>query len=67
MQASITNRIQELEERISVADDTIENIDTTVKENTKNKKLLAQNILEIQDTMRRLNLRITGIEESEDS
>jgi hypothetical protein len=33
--------------------DTIKNIDTTVKENTKNKKLLTQNIQEIQDTMRR--------------
>jgi hypothetical protein len=32
---SITNRIQETEERISGAEDTIENIDTTVKENTK--------------------------------
>ena len=29
--ASITNRIQEIEERISDAEDTIENIDTTVK------------------------------------
>jgi predicted nucleic acid-binding Zn-ribbon protein len=33
--ASITNRIQETEERISGAEDTIENIDTTVKENAK--------------------------------
>jgi hypothetical protein len=33
--ASITNRIQEMEERISSAEDTIENIDTTVKENAK--------------------------------
>jgi predicted nucleic acid-binding Zn-ribbon protein len=29
--ASITNRIQEIEERPSGAEDTIENIDTTVK------------------------------------
>jgi hypothetical protein len=47
--------------------DTIENIDTTVKENTKHKKLLTQNIQEIQDTMKRANLRMIGIEESEDS
>ena len=33
--ASITNRIQEIEERISGAEDTIENIDTTVKESAK--------------------------------
>jgi predicted nucleic acid-binding Zn-ribbon protein len=31
----ITNRIQEIEERISGAEDTIENIDTTVKGNAK--------------------------------
>jgi hypothetical protein len=31
------------------------------------KKLLTQNNQEIQDTMRRPNLRIIGIEESEDS
>jgi predicted nucleic acid-binding Zn-ribbon protein len=33
--ASIPNRIQEIEERISGAENTIENIDTTVKENAK--------------------------------
>jgi hypothetical protein len=65
--ANITNRIQEIEERILYADDTIENIDITVKENAKCKKLLTQNILEIWDTMRRPNLRIIGIKESEDS
>jgi predicted nucleic acid-binding Zn-ribbon protein len=65
--ASITNKIQEMEERISGADDSIENIDTKVKENAKSKKLLTQNIQEIQNTMRRPNLRIIGIEESEDS
>jgi hypothetical protein len=37
-----------------------------VKENTNSKKLLTQNIQEIQDTMKRPNLRIS-IEESEDS
>ena len=36
--ASITNSIQEVEERLSGAEDTIENIDTTVKENAKNQK-----------------------------
>jgi uncharacterized coiled-coil protein SlyX len=67
MDASITNRIQEIEERISGVEDTIENIDTTVKENAKSKKFLIQNIQEIQDTMRRPHLRIIGIDESEDS
>ena len=60
---SITNRIQDIEERISCAEDTIENIDTSAKENTECKKLLTQNIQEIQDTIKRPNLRIIGIEE----
>ena len=64
--ASITNRIHEIEERISGAEDTIENIDTTGKENAKSKNLLIQNILKIQDTMKRPNLRVIGIEENED-
>ena len=51
--ASITNKIQKTEEKISGAEDTIENIDTTVKENTKSKKFLIQNIQGIQDTVRR--------------
>ena len=53
--------------RISSIEDTIEDINTTVKENTKSIKLQIQNIQEIQDTMKRLNLRIIGIEESEES
>ena len=61
--ASITNRIQEIEERISGAEDTIENIDTTIKENEKCK---IQNIQEIQDRMRRPTLRIIGIDKKED-
>jgi hypothetical protein len=38
--ASTTNRIPEIEERISGAEDSTENIDTTVKENAKCKRLL---------------------------
>jgi hypothetical protein len=38
-----------------------------VKENTKSKNLLTQSIQEFHDTMRRPNLRIIGIEESENS
>jgi hypothetical protein len=49
-EASITNRIQEIKERISVLKDTIEDIYTTVKENIKHKKLLTQHIPEIQYT-----------------
>ena len=57
--------MQEIEERISGVEDTIES--TTVKENAKCKKLLTQNMQEIQDTMRRTNLRTIGLEEGEDS
>ena len=59
--ASIINRLQDIEERISGAEDTIENTDTTVKEKAKGKKLLTQNIQKIQDTMRSPNLMIVAI------
>ena len=39
--ASTANRIQDIEEKFSGTEDNIENIDTTVKENTKDKKLLS--------------------------
>ena len=52
----ISNRIQEMEERISGAEDSLQNIGTTIKENTKCKRILTQNIQEIQDKMRRPNL-----------
>jgi chromosome segregation ATPase len=64
--ASISNRIQEMEEGISGAEDSIENIATTIKENTRHKRILTQNIQGIQDTMRRPNLRIIGVDENED-
>jgi hypothetical protein len=54
-------------ENLSCEEDTIRNTDTTVKGDSKCKKVLTQNIQEIQDTMRRSNLRIIGIEEREDS
>jgi hypothetical protein len=55
-----------MEERNSGAEDSIENMDTTIKENAKFKKILTQNIQEIQETLRRPNLMIIGIDESED-
>ena len=64
--ASISNRIQDTEHRISGAEDTLENIGSTIKENAKCKKILTQNIKEIQDTMRRPNLQIIGVDENED-
>jgi uncharacterized coiled-coil protein SlyX len=58
-----TKRIQEMEERISGVQDTIEEINMPVKENAKSKKLMSKHIQEIWDTMKRTNLRIMGIEE----
>jgi hypothetical protein len=63
---SIINRIQEIEERISGVEDSIENMTKTIKENGKCKKILTQNIQEIQDKMRRPNLWIIGVDENED-
>jgi hypothetical protein len=37
----------EMEERLSGTEDSIENIDTTIKENAKCKRILTQNIQEI--------------------
>jgi chromosome segregation ATPase len=64
--ASVSNRIQEMEDRISGTEDSIENMGTTKKENAKCKKILTQNIQEIKDTTRRPNVRIIGVEENED-
>jgi hypothetical protein len=41
-------------------------MDTTIRENAKCKKIVIQNIQEIQNTMRRPNLWIIGIDEKED-
>jgi hypothetical protein len=53
---SITNSIEETKERISDIENTIEEIDTLVKENIKCKKFLTQNFQKIQNTMKRPNL-----------
>ena len=63
---SISNRIQEMEERISGEEDPIENMCTPIKEKAKCKKILTQNIQEIQDTMRRPNPWIIAVDENED-
>ena len=63
---SITNRIQEMEERISGVEHTLAEIDSSIKENLKSNKSLSQNIQEIWDTAKRPNLRIIGIEEGEE-
>jgi hypothetical protein len=65
--ASISKRIQEMEERISGIEDTVEEIDTLFKENAKSKMFLIQNIQGIWDTMKRPKGRIIGIEEGKQS
>ena len=65
-ETSITNRIQEIEERISDTEDTVEEINSLIKEQNKSNKFLTQNIQEIWDTMKRPNLRIIGVEEGEE-
>jgi hypothetical protein len=55
-----------MEERISGAEDSIENMSTTIRENAKCKKILTQSSQEIQDTMRRPNLQKIGVDENED-
>jgi hypothetical protein len=52
---------------ISAVENTIQDIETKVKGNTKSKKLLSHNIQIIQDTWERPNLKIIVVEESYDS
>ena len=46
--ASISNRIKEMQESVSGAEDSIENIGTTIKENEKCKKILTLSVQEDQ-------------------
>ena len=45
----ITSRIEEIEERISDTEDTIEEINSLIKENNKSNNFLTQNFQEIWD------------------
>jgi hypothetical protein len=51
--------------RISGIEDSIEEINAPVKENDKSKKFLTQNSQEIRDIIKRPNLRIIVIEDSQ--
>jgi hypothetical protein len=64
--ASTTNRLHMMEERTSGAENSIENMNTTIKGSTKCKRILTQNIQEIQVTMRRPKLRLKGIDENKE-
>jgi CHASE3 domain sensor protein len=63
--ANNTNRIQEIEERISAIEDTTEDNDKQSKKLQKNKNFLTKSIQKLKDTMKRQNKRIIGIEDSE--
>jgi hypothetical protein len=62
---SITNRKQEMEESLRCRR-FHRKYGHNKKENAKSKRILTQNIQEIQDTMRRSNIRIIGVDENED-
>ena len=64
-ETSISNRIQEIGERISGAADSIEEIDSLIKENSKSNKFFTQNTQKTWDTMKTPNLIIIGVEEGE--
>ena len=55
-----------MEYRISVAEDSLGDIELSTKENLRSNKSLTENIEEIWDTVKRLILRISGIEEGEE-
>ena len=67
LELQITNRIQEIEERISDIEDTIENTEIFAIENTRCRKLLAPNIQDIHNTVKKPNQRIIRIGEGEES
>lgn len=59
---SFTNRLQDMEEKISRPEYKIEEMDSLAKENVKSKNTQAQHIKETQDTMRRLNFYMKNID-----
>lgn len=65
MEASFTNRMKEIKKRISGNEDTVQEMNTSVKNDAKSKKLLTQIIQEILDT-EKPNLRKIGIEKGEE-
>lgn len=56
-----------MEKRFAGGEDTITEIDSSLKEKIKLEKLQIQNIQVIKNTMKRQNLKILGIDKKEDS
>ena len=66
-ESSIINRIEEIEERISDSEETIEKINALIKKkNSKSNKFSSQNIQDIREIIKRPNLRRRGVEEGEE-
>jgi hypothetical protein len=62
----ISNRIQEMKERISGAEDFIKNMDTTIKKRKNGKRSYPKTSRKFRTKMRIPNLWILGIDENED-
>ena len=55
---SITNRLQEMEERISGVEDMVEETESSVNESVKPRKFLKQHILDIWDIMKKKQIQV---------
>ena len=65
IEVSLTNRVQDVEERISGLEDNVEEIDHSVNEYVIYKKATHKKIQEIWEIMKRQNLQIKDMEEGE--
>ena len=63
---NITNRTQEMEDRIPGIKDRTKENDSSVKENNKSKKFMTENLQGIMDTIKWPNLRMVRKAEGED-
>ena len=63
--SNLTNRIEEMKERISGIENTIEFLNSSVKENAKSKKLQGQNIPWMWKPMKRSDQQVIGAEEGQ--
>jgi hypothetical protein len=57
LEASLVNRPEETEERLSSLEDKVDVVDSSVKENVNSKSIQTQKIQEIEETLKRPNLQ----------
>lgn len=57
LEASLVNRTEETEERLSSLEDKVDVVDSSVKENVNSKSIQTQKIQEIEETLKRPNLQ----------